>query len=83
MMRGPTSTAGNLSGRGLMAPADYLTAQTRLKVNRPLTRRLDNVRSLKASLQDRRASCSLAQKKLNDTVKAPIAGASPSGCVGG
>jgi RND family efflux transporter MFP subunit len=69
--------AENLSGRGLMAPADYLTAQTRLKVNEAAYQAaLDNVRSLKASLQDRRASYNLAQKKLNDaTVKAPIAGA--------
>ncbi len=68
--------AENLSKRGLMAPADYLTAQTRLKVNEAAYQSaLDNVRSLKASLQDRRAAYSLAQKKLNDaTVKAPIAG---------
>jgi RND family efflux transporter MFP subunit len=69
--------AENLSGRGLMAPADYLTAQTRLKVNEAACQAaLDNVRSLKASLQDRRAAYDLAQKKLNDaTVKAPISGA--------
>ena len=36
---------------------------------------LDNVHSLKASLQDRRASYELAQKKLADAViKAPVAG---------
>ena len=36
---------------------------------------LDNVRSLKASLQDRRAAFELAQKKLNDAVvRAPVAG---------
>ena len=36
---------------------------------------IDNVRSLKASLQDRRASYELAQKKLNDAViRAPVAG---------
>ena len=37
---------------------------------------LDNVRSLKASLQDRRASYELAQKKLTDAIiRAPVAGA--------
>jgi HlyD family secretion protein len=69
--------AENLAGRGLMAPADYLTAQTRLKVNEASYQAaLDNVRALKASLRDRRAAYNLAQKKLNDaTVKAPISGA--------
>jgi RND family efflux transporter MFP subunit len=69
--------AQNLAGRGLMAPADHLTAQTRMKVNEAAYQAaLDNVRALKASLQDRRAAYNLAQKKLNDaTVKAPIAGA--------
>ena len=37
---------------------------------------LETVRSLKASLQDRRAAYELAQKKLNDAViRAPVAGA--------
>ena len=69
--------AENLAGRGLMAPADYLTAQTRLRVNEAAYQAaLDNARALKASLQDRRASYTLAQKKLSDaTVKAPISGA--------
>jgi len=71
------SRAENLTGRGLLPPADFLTAQTRLKVNEAAHQAaLDNVRSLKASLQDRRAAYTLAQKKLNDaTVKAPISGA--------
>ena len=65
-----------LSGRGLLTQADRDTAETRLKVaeaNYQAT--LDTVHSLKASLQDRRASYELAQKKLADAViKAPVAG---------
>jgi membrane fusion protein, multidrug efflux system len=66
-----------LSTRGLLTQADRDTAETRLKVaeaNYQAT--LDSIHSLKASLQDRRASYELAQKKLADAViKTPVAGA--------
>jgi RND family efflux transporter MFP subunit len=69
--------AQQLSGRGLLTKADRDTADTRVKVTEAnLQAALDNVHSLKASLQDRRASYELAQKKLADAViKAPVAGA--------
>lgn len=65
-----------LSQRGLLSPVDLQTAETRMKVaDANYQSALDNVRSLKAQLQDRRAAFELAQKKLNDTVvRAPIAG---------
>jgi RND family efflux transporter MFP subunit len=66
-----------LSTRGLLTQADRDTAETRLKVaeaNYQAT--LDTIHSLKASLQDRRASYELAVKKVADAViKAPVAGA--------
>jgi RND family efflux transporter MFP subunit len=66
-----------LSTRGLLTQADRDSAETRLKVaeaNYQAT--LDNIHSLKASLQDRRASYELAAKKLADAViRAPVAGA--------
>jgi multidrug efflux pump subunit AcrA (membrane-fusion protein) len=69
--------AEQLSARGLLTKADRDTAETRVKVAEAnFQAALDNVRSLKASLQDRRASYELAQKKLADAViKAPVAGA--------
>jgi len=69
--------AEQLNDSGLVSKVDRDTAQTRLKVaDANLQAALDNVRSLKASLQDRRASYELAQKKVNDaTVRAPVAGA--------
>jgi membrane fusion protein, multidrug efflux system len=69
--------AQQLSGRGLMTKADRDTAETRVKVSEAnLQAALDTVHSLKASLQDRRASYDLARKKLADAViKAPVAGA--------
>src|SRR3954467_9725272 len=68
--------AQNLNGRGLLTRADRDTAETRLKVTEAnYQAALDTVHSLKASLQDRRASYELAQKKLADAViKAPVAG---------
>jgi len=69
--------AQQLSTRGLLTQADRDTAETRLKVaeaNYQAT--LDTIHSLKASLQDRRASYELAVKKVADAViKAPVAGA--------
>ena len=68
--------AQQLNGRGLLTKADRDTAETRFKVSEAnYQAALDTVHSLKASLQDRRASYDLAQKKLADAViKAPIAG---------
>ena len=68
--------AQQLNGRGLLTRADRDTAETRLKVTEAnYQAALDTVHSLKASLQDRRASFELAQKKLADAViKAPVAG---------
>ena len=68
--------AQQLNGRGLLTKADRDTAETRFKVTEAnFQAALDTVHSLKASLQDRRASYELAQKKLSDAViKAPIAG---------
>ena len=68
--------AQQLNGRGLLTRADRDTAETRSKVgDANYQAALDTVHSLKASLQDRRASHELAQKKLADAViKAPVAG---------
>ena len=68
--------AEQLHGRGLMSQVDYDTSETRLKVaDANYQAAIDSVRSLKASLQDRRAAFELAQKKLNDAVvRAPVAG---------
>jgi RND family efflux transporter MFP subunit len=68
--------AQQLNGRGLLTRADRDTADTRLKVAEAnYQAALDTVHSLKASLQDRRASYDLAHKKLADAViKAPVAG---------
>ena len=74
--RAAFARAQQLSGRGLLSPVDRDTADTRLKVAEAnFQAALDNVHSLKASLQDRRAAYELAQKKLSDAViKAPVAG---------
>jgi membrane fusion protein (multidrug efflux system) len=68
--------AEQLSGRGLVSKVDRDTADTRLKVMEAnYQAALDNVRALRATLQDRRASYELAVKKLNDAViRAPVAG---------
>ncbi|MES1255791.1 MAG: efflux RND transporter periplasmic adaptor subunit [Acidobacteriota bacterium] len=68
--------AQQLSGRGLVSQVDRDTADTRLKVAEAnYQAALDTAHSLKAMLQDRRASFELAQKKLMDaTIKAPVAG---------
>jgi RND family efflux transporter MFP subunit len=65
-----------LSTRGLLTKADRDTAETRLKVAEAnFQATLDDIHSLKASLQDRRASFELAQKKVADAViRAPVAG---------
>jgi RND family efflux transporter MFP subunit len=68
--------AKQLNERGLMSKVDYDSAETRLKVaDANYQASIDNVRSLKAQLQDRRAAFELAQKKVADAVvRAPVAG---------
>jgi membrane fusion protein, multidrug efflux system len=68
--------AKTLSSRGLMAPVDMQSADTRLRVaEAAFQSAVDAVRGQKALLQDRRAAYDLAVKKLNDAVvRAPIAG---------
>ena len=75
--RAAYARAQQLNGRGLVPQVDKDTAETRLKVAEAnYEAAVDNVRSLKASLQDRRAAYDLAQKKLNDAaIRAPVAGA--------
>jgi RND family efflux transporter MFP subunit len=74
--RGAYDRASQLGGRGLLSQVDKDTAETRLKVSEAnYTASLDAVRSLKASLQDRRAAFELAQKKVADAViRAPVSG---------
>jgi RND family efflux transporter MFP subunit len=74
--RAQNARAEELATRGLVAPADLETTRTRLKVTEAAYQSaLEGVRSLKASLQDRRAAYQLAEKKLNDAaIKAPVAG---------
>lgn len=69
--------AEQLASRGLLAGAEVEATRTKLKVaEAAYESAVETVRSLKASLQDRRAAYDLAQKKLNDaTIRAPIAGA--------
>lgn len=64
-------------GKGLSSKADFDTAQTRVKVTEASYQSaIENVQSLRASLQDRRASYDLAKKKVSDAViRAPVAGA--------
>jgi len=65
-----------LIAQGLLSQADLDTSLTRMKVNEAAYQAaFDTVRSLKASLQERRAAYELAMKKLNDAeIRAPIGG---------
>jgi RND family efflux transporter MFP subunit len=74
--RAQLERAIRLSKQGLLAQADMDTAQTRLKVDEARYQAaIEDVQSLKASLQDRRAAYALAQKKLADaTIRAPVGG---------
>jgi len=65
-----------LVSKGLVPRTDLDTNETRVKVTEAvLQSSLESVRSLKASLQDRRAALQLAQKKIEDaTVKTPVNG---------
>jgi membrane fusion protein (multidrug efflux system) len=69
--------AEQLATRGLLASADLETTRTKLKVaEAEYQAAIETVRSLRASLEDRRAAYELAQKKLSDAViRAPVAGA--------
>ena len=75
--RAQLERAQELLSKGLMSKADMDTAQTRVKVTEAAYQSArENVASLKASLQDRRASWDLAKKKFADAiVRAPLAGA--------
>jgi RND family efflux transporter MFP subunit len=74
--RNTFTRAEQLHGRGLMSKVDYDAAETRLKVAEAnYQAALDAARSLRAQLQDRRASFELAQKKVADAVvRAPVSG---------
>lgn len=74
--RAQQTRATQLIKKGLLAQADYDTAQTRVKVTEAAYQSaLETVRSLKATLQQRRAAYELAQKKLGDAIiRAPISG---------
>ena len=74
--RAAFARAQQLNGRGLLSQVDRDTAETRLKVAEAnYSAALDTTHSLKAALQDRRASFELARKKVADAViKAPITG---------
>ena len=68
--------AERLRQQNLLPQADLDTAETRVKVNEANYRTaLENVQSLKATLQDRRHAVEQAQKKLNDAkIRASISG---------
>jgi RND family efflux transporter MFP subunit len=74
--RAAYARAEHLRGRGLLSQVDHDATQTRLKVaDANYQAAIDTARSLKASLQDRRAAHALARKKLSDAiVRAPIPG---------
>lgn len=74
--RAQNARAEQLSRDGLVAPMDLEAARTRMKVAEAAHQSaIESVRSLRASLQDRRAAYLLAQKKLSDaSIKAPVAG---------
>jgi RND family efflux transporter MFP subunit len=65
-----------LMQKGLVPQADFDTAQTTVKVTEAAYQAaLENVQSLKATLQERRAALELARKKVNDAViRAPVGG---------
>ncbi|HEX4998822.1 MAG TPA: efflux RND transporter periplasmic adaptor subunit [Terriglobia bacterium] len=68
--------ADELYSKGLIPRADHETSQTRLKVaEAALQSAIENVHASKATIEDRRASYQLAQKKLEDaTIRAPMGG---------
>ena len=68
--------AEQLQPAGCCRPSSATRRTTRLKIAEAAYQSaIDNVRSLKASLQDRRAALELARKKLDDAViRAPVGG---------
>ena len=74
--RAQATRASQLMRQGLLTQADYDTTQTRLKVTEAAYQSaVEQVRSLRATLQQRRAAVELAQKKLNDAIiRSPISG---------
>ena len=75
--RAQATRASQLFKQGLLTQADFDTTQTRLKVTEAAYHiAVEQVRSLRATLRQRRAALELAQKKLSDAnIKAPIGGA--------
>jgi len=74
--RAQLARARRLMSQKLLPQADLDTAETRVKVTEAnYQAALENVRALKASLQDRRASLELAKKKLNDaSIRSSVGG---------
>ena len=74
--RAQLARAQELVTKGVMPKAELDTTGTRVKVTEASYQAaLENVRALKASLQDRHAAYELARKKLADAVvRAPISG---------
>jgi len=68
--------AQRLRSQNLLSQADMDTAETKVKVTEAnYQSAVENVQSLKATLQERRHALTLAQKKLNDTtIRSSIAG---------
>jgi RND family efflux transporter MFP subunit len=68
--------AQRLRSQNLLSQADLDTAETKVKVAEAnYQAAIENVQSLKATLQERRHAVTLAQKKLNDTsIRSSIAG---------
>jgi membrane fusion protein (multidrug efflux system) len=68
--------AQRLRSQNLLSQADLDTAETKVKVTEAnYQAAIENVQSLKATLQERRHATTLAQKKLNDTnIRSSIAG---------
>lgn len=75
--RASFARAQQLHARGLLSQVDLDTAETRLKIGEAnYQASLDTAHSLKAALQDRRASYALTRKRLADAdIKAPVGGA--------
>jgi HlyD family secretion protein len=74
--RAQMARAQELATKGLLPAADLDTAQMKLKVaEAQYQSALENIRALKASLQDRKAAYELAVKKVDDaTIRSPISG---------
>jgi RND family efflux transporter MFP subunit len=75
--RAQLARAQELIAKGLMSRAELDTVQTRVKISEASYQSaIEDVRAVRASLQDRRAAYDLAKKKVDDAViRAPVAGA--------